>query len=261
MLASCHADGEAGSLTPALHYVSVSEQQEHISALLSSSSEPLSFVVVVPAWQAQAAWQGLSQSRFTRHRLVIPNRQHGYYEGAQQRSGRDREGERKSGGAGKAERGAKRKMRAATSDTSVFFMRNSAGERKWPVTADALAELSAAFRGVPHVPAADAPASERGRGTQPTAVAEGEAASAAHSSAASGAGSGGGTTVGAGAGSGALAGKRKRRHKHGSGAAAAGSSADAPAPAVPHTATGNRKAKEHKLAKRRRKKSRHSGAT
>ena len=151
--------------------------QKHISCLLSVSAEPLAFTVVVPAWEGQESWQGLRDSRFTRHTLVIGNREHSYYEGAQQRQGKDVVASgagasahtSASTGAG-TDRKAKRKLRKATSDTSVFFMRNKAGDRKWPITKDALRAVKAAFTGRVR-PRAKPDAVEGRRGEKPTVTA------------------------------------------------------------------------------------------
>lgn len=100
--------------------------QRHITSLLQSTREPLSFLVVVPTWEAKPSWQSLEASPYTRYHLRISNRSHGYKEGAQAATTSNR-------------------VRKATSDTSVFFMRNTAGHLRWPITTPALQRLRTAF--------------------------------------------------------------------------------------------------------------------
>ena len=88
-------------------------------------SRPLSFAVVIPTWKHTEGWQQLLASPFMRRHETLRQRDHGYCEGKQWM--------RKS------------RWRVASFDTSIFFLQNTRGARRWPATDDACAELRAAF--------------------------------------------------------------------------------------------------------------------
>ncbi|CAM9219071.1 unnamed protein product, partial [Phaeothamnion confervicola] len=98
----------------------------HIEALLAAAkASPLSFVVVVPAWEATPGWRRLAGSRFVRRHVRLAQKDHGFCEGKQQlRAAR---------------------YRVASFDTSVLVLQNAAGAARWPCTDKACAELRTAF--------------------------------------------------------------------------------------------------------------------
>jgi len=95
--------------------------------LVKATSEPLMFIVFVPAWSETSGWQALNDSaHLTRHVLLSQiSDPHYYCEGTQHR----RQG----------------RYRIATFDTSVFFLQNAKATRKWPVTDTIVCELKTAF--------------------------------------------------------------------------------------------------------------------
>ena len=111
---------------PPFEPVFIAAMLHHMESLLGATLEPLCFVVIVPTWKHSQAWKALSQSAFVVHHEVIPQREHGYLEGAQHM--------RKS------------KFRIATQDTSVMWLANEAGARKWSPTKQHLVRLREAFK-------------------------------------------------------------------------------------------------------------------
>ena len=104
----------------------------HMLALLesaTSSAEPLQFIVIIPRWADDVAHQRLATrcGPHMRHHLIVPQRNHGYTEGAQWSKVDSR-------------------FRISTCDTSVFFLQTPKAASKWPVTSDNLQELTNSFR-------------------------------------------------------------------------------------------------------------------
>ena len=104
----------------------------HADALLKTAETQggrLSIVVVVPAWRDVPMWKALDESPFKRgETLVVPASEHGFCDGAQHcRPPRERH-------------------RVSSYDTGVFFLQTEAGARRWPVTDEIRAELTAAMK-------------------------------------------------------------------------------------------------------------------
>uniref|UniRef100_A0A8C6WHN7 mRNA (2'-O-methyladenosine-N(6)-)-methyltransferase n=1 Tax=Neogobius melanostomus TaxID=47308 RepID=A0A8C6WHN7_9GOBI len=102
----------------------------HFEELLSSSSEPLSFVVFVPDWRdpETPALTRMESSRFLREQLHVPPFEHEYRSGSQHTCKREDMSYR------------------AVHGTAVLFLQNDAGFAKWPPTPDGVAELGSAFK-------------------------------------------------------------------------------------------------------------------
>jgi phosphorylated CTD-interacting factor 1 len=114
----------------------------HILTLIQQADKagkPMSFVVVIPVWLEDRAYQRMVNSRYMddgkrqkRGPLLISRKDHGYCDGAQHQR-RDR-------------------TRESTFDTAMFFLRNKAGKAKWPrnkVTDTALLEAFALSKPTP----------------------------------------------------------------------------------------------------------------
>ncbi|KAJ1469938.1 phosphorylated CTD interacting factor 1, WW domain-containing protein, partial [Baffinella frigidus] len=57
---------------------------EKMDALLAATNEPLSFVIIVPAWTEIPAWKALTSSKFRQAEVVIvPKQDHSFCDGAQ----------------------------------------------------------------------------------------------------------------------------------------------------------------------------------
>jgi len=98
----------------------------HLNELLEQTNEPLSFIVIVPSWPDRPGWSLLDQCKWTKHKLSMAAKVHGFTSGAQHLS--------------------KDRFRMATHKTSIFFLRNKQGENKWPTSKKILKELQYAFR-------------------------------------------------------------------------------------------------------------------
>ena len=95
----------------------------------SSAGDALQFVIIIPAWKVSRGWKKIKTGCdpfMTRH-LVVPQRDHGYTEGAQWM---------KTGS----------RFRISTCDTSVFFLQTEAARCKWPVGDAACERLVKSFR-------------------------------------------------------------------------------------------------------------------
>ena len=95
----------------------------------SSAGDALQFVIIIPAWKASRGWKKIKTGCdpfMTRH-LVVPQRDHGYTEGAQWM---------KTGS----------RFRISTCNTSVFFLQTEAARCKWPVGDAACERLVKSFR-------------------------------------------------------------------------------------------------------------------
>jgi phosphorylated CTD-interacting factor 1 len=87
---------------------------EHITALLAASQGPLSFVVVVPVWEACPFYTALKTHSSLRRAIFIPREEHGYCDGAShQRQDRYRD---------------------SPYDSCVFVLQNAEGAAAWPCT-------------------------------------------------------------------------------------------------------------------------------
>lgn len=99
----------------------------HMEDLLSSATGPMSFAVVVPAWVDDSHWQLLVCSTFNRGYFTVPAAEHSYCDGGQH------------------ENSIVEKFRPAPFDTAVFFLQNTAGSEKWPLSAESELKLRNAF--------------------------------------------------------------------------------------------------------------------
>ena len=99
----------------------------NIELCLSSSSQPLSFIIVLPLWTDCITIQMLADSRWLRSKLILNARSHSYVNGLQHRN-----------------QSFKRSF-AAVHDTIVYFLQNDAGFSLWPPTPEKLSLLQAAF--------------------------------------------------------------------------------------------------------------------
>lgn len=112
----------------------VTQMRFHMEELLFGSDKPLSFIIIIPCWDTPntsdprkvKAWQGLQASRFCKHGLLLKQAEHGYFEGAQHHK--------------------HNQYRLSNHDTSIFFLQNDAGARKWAVTRQKIARLQEAFK-------------------------------------------------------------------------------------------------------------------
>ena len=104
----------------------ISRLASHLERLLSRSrKKPLSFCVIVPTWPDSQAWGRLSKSVYCTSNTTLAAKEHAFVSGAQH-SRIDQ-------------------LTPSSADTSVIFLQNQAGERKWPVTEDALKSIREAF--------------------------------------------------------------------------------------------------------------------
>jgi len=98
--------------------------------LLTSDSieAPLMFIVFIPAWRESIGWKALEGSCVLSHHLLLcqEDNTHYYCEGTQHRR-------------------LKERYRVASFDTSVFFLQNSAAQKKWPIINHVIDELKNAF--------------------------------------------------------------------------------------------------------------------
>ena len=99
---------------------------DHIHGLLDAATGPMSFVVVIPAWEKTEGWRALKESRFLRGaELRVPQKDHGFCEGSQHAQAT--------------------RYRIATFDSSVFFLQNDAGHERWPPSTEVRDELLSAM--------------------------------------------------------------------------------------------------------------------
>ena len=104
----------------------------HMLSLLekaTSNGQPLQFIVIIPCWKDDAAHQRLEKRcgpHMQRH-LVVPQRDHGFTEGAQWSK-------------------ADSRFRISTCDTSVFFLQSPKAAARWVITDDKLNDLTKSFR-------------------------------------------------------------------------------------------------------------------
>uniref|UniRef100_A0A8D3A0Y4 mRNA (2'-O-methyladenosine-N(6)-)-methyltransferase n=1 Tax=Scophthalmus maximus TaxID=52904 RepID=A0A8D3A0Y4_SCOMX len=100
---------------------------KHFEELLVQSSEPLSFIVIVPEWRdpVTPALTRMEASKFLRHQLSVPAYEHEYRSGSQHICKREEMYYR------------------AVHGTALLFLQNDAGFAKWAPTPERLAELTA----------------------------------------------------------------------------------------------------------------------
>jgi phosphorylated CTD-interacting factor 1 len=90
-------------------------------------AEALSFVVVVPYWPEKRAWLRLVNSEFARKVLKLRAGAHGFVAGAQHLR--------------------PDKVVPSAAATSVVFLQNDAGAKRWPVTSEKIDAVKEGFRG------------------------------------------------------------------------------------------------------------------
>ncbi|XP_078473832.1 mRNA (2'-O-methyladenosine-N(6)-)-methyltransferase isoform X1 [Lampetra fluviatilis] len=103
---------------------------DHFENLMSSSTEPLSFIVFVPEWREPVtpALLRMEESRFKRRQVLVPAFEHEYRNGAQHVC-----------------KGEDLHIRAVHG-TAIIFLQNDAGFARWEPTADRLRLLLEAYR-------------------------------------------------------------------------------------------------------------------
>lgn len=107
----------------------ISRLAGHLERLLAKNSKkPLSFCVIVPKWLESRGWKRMAKSVYCTSNTSLEAKEHAFISGAQH-SRVDQ-------------------MTASAAATSVIFLQNRAGERKWPVTADAIDMIRAAFSSI-----------------------------------------------------------------------------------------------------------------
>jgi Phosphorylated CTD interacting factor 1 WW domain len=100
---------------------------KHMEQLLSAATGPMSFAVVVPAWEDDAHWPLLVGSAFTTGSFTVLAADHSYCDGGQH------------------ENSLAEKYRPAPFNTAVFFLQNKLGSELWPMTPASEGELRSAF--------------------------------------------------------------------------------------------------------------------
>mmetsp|Transcript_3106 Transcript_3106/g.4700 ORF Transcript_3106/g.4700 Transcript_3106/m.4700 type:complete len:572 (+) Transcript_3106:113-1828(+) len=98
-----------------------SQMEKHLSECM----EPLMFIVFVPCWSETSGWKALKSSRYLKNYILIDQKSHFYTEGTQHRR--------------------KERFRVASFDTSIFFLQNKAGERKWKILRSHIEDIMKAF--------------------------------------------------------------------------------------------------------------------
>ncbi|KAI2513234.1 Phosphorylated CTD interacting factor 1 WW domain [Fragilaria crotonensis] len=92
---------------------------------LSDCEEPLMFIVFIPAWNETSGWKALRESPHLQRYVLVDQSAHYYTEGTQHRR--------------------KASKRIASFNTSVFFLQNDAGKKKWIIDSSHVEELKLAF--------------------------------------------------------------------------------------------------------------------
>jgi Phosphorylated CTD interacting factor 1 WW domain len=100
---------------------------KHMEQLLSAATGPMSFAVVVPAWEDDAHWPLLVGSAFTTGSFTVLAADHSYCDGGQH------------------ENSLAEKYRPAPFNTAVFFLQNKLGSELWPMTPASEGALRSAF--------------------------------------------------------------------------------------------------------------------
>ena len=104
----------------------------YLNLLLRSSSQPLSFAVIVPNWNDPPAnyIKTLENSPFIRFKVVIPSRQHKYILGSQQFISATEES----------------RYFSSVHDTLFYLLQNNEGAKKWPFSADICSNIQKSFQ-------------------------------------------------------------------------------------------------------------------
>jgi len=93
---------------------------------LKKVKAPLSFCVIVPRKEEEKGWVKLMGSKFRTKRVVLRQADHGYIDGKSQKR--------------------EARYRVASFDTSVVFLQNANGAKKWPASKHKLVKLREAFK-------------------------------------------------------------------------------------------------------------------
>ena len=99
----------------------------HLETLLSRSDQPLSFAVIVPHWPDASCWRKLTTSAYATRTTRLSAKSHGFVAG---------------GGHARVHR-----VTPSAADTTVVFMQNEAGAKKWKVTDARERAVREGFRG------------------------------------------------------------------------------------------------------------------
>ncbi|KAJ1495163.1 phosphorylated CTD interacting factor 1 WW domain-containing protein, partial [Baffinella frigidus] len=110
---------------PPFDDATISKMVLHMESLLKGAKGPMSFAIIIPFLPDQVGWTRVQASRYSRGHLLVPQGEHGYFEGSQH----DRI----------------TRFRVAPFDTSVFFLQNDSGFQTWAPTPDRLAKLKEGF--------------------------------------------------------------------------------------------------------------------
>ena len=97
----------------------------HLERVLSASKAPLSFCVIIPRWNDSQAWLRIAKSVYCTSNTTLEAKEHAFV----------------SGGAGSRID----QLTASAAATSVLFLQNKAGAKKWPPTPDAIEAISRGF--------------------------------------------------------------------------------------------------------------------
>ena len=103
----------------------ISRLAGHVERLLSRAKKPLSFFVVVPKWNDSRGWMRLAKSVYCVSNTTLEAKEHAFVSGAQH-SRIDQ-------------------LTPSAAPTSILFLQNKAGEKKWPVTPEGVAAIREAF--------------------------------------------------------------------------------------------------------------------
>lgn len=111
----------------------VSSMAIHMNNLLANSSEPLSFIIVLPDWGRESrsvferkAFETIQGSRFNRRKMLLMQDLHGYYEGAQHRR--------------------EALIKVSTCQSILFALQNEEGAKKYALTDELCISIKKSFR-------------------------------------------------------------------------------------------------------------------
>jgi len=98
------------------------------SSPATTTPPPLMFIIFIPAWTETSGWNLINDSPYKTHHLLLSQKNDTQYycEGTQHR--------RTSG-----------RYRISSFDTSVFFLQNEVGRKKWVVTEEHVMDIKSAF--------------------------------------------------------------------------------------------------------------------
>lgn len=97
----------------------------HLERVLSASKAPLSFCVIIPRWNDSQAWLRIAKSVYCTSNTTLKAKEHAFV----------------SGGAGSRID----QLTASAAATSVLFLQNKAGAKKWPPTPEGIEAIRIGF--------------------------------------------------------------------------------------------------------------------